>query len=154
MNLVTVFGGSGFLGRYLVRQLASKGYFIRVITRNPNEALFLRVYGKVGQIQLLRGDIKEEQRLEDYIRESDCVINCVATFFETRSQSFNNLHVNAARNLAREAKRQGVNQFIHISSLGASSKSSSLLLKSKGAGEEAVLDCFPDANIIRPSLIF
>ena len=154
MNLVTIFGGSGFLGRYLVRQLASKGYFIRVITRHPNEALFLRVYGKVGQIQLLSGDIKEEQSLAEYIRESDCIINCVATFFETRSQSFNNLHVNAARNLAREAKRQGVNQFIHISSLGASSKSSSLLLKSKGAGEEAVLDCFPDANIIRPSLIF
>ena len=154
MNLVTIFGGSGFLGRYIVRQLASKGYFIRVITRHPNDALFLRVYGKVGQIQLLSGDIKEEQSLRDYVRESDCVINCVATFFETRSQSFNNLHVNAARNLAKEAKRQGVNQFIHISSLGASSKSSSLLLKSKGAGEEAVLDCFPDANIIRPSLIF
>ena len=154
MNLVTIFGGSGFLGRYIVRQLASKGYFIRVITRHPNEALFLRVYGKVGQIQLFSGDIKEEQSLGDYIRESDCIINCVATFFETRSQSFNNLHVNAARNLAREAKRQGVNQFIHISSLGASSKSRSLLLKSKGAGEEAVLDCFPDANIIRPSLIF
>jgi uncharacterized protein YbjT (DUF2867 family) len=154
MKLVTIFGGSGFLGRYIVRQLASKGHFIRVITRNPNEALFLRVYGKVGQIQLLSGDIKEEQSLGEYIRESDCIINCVATFFETRSQSFNNLHVNAARNLAREAKRQGVNQFIHISSLGASSKSNSLLLKSKGAGEEAVLDCFPDANIIRPSLIF
>ena len=89
MNLVTIFGGSGFLGRYVVRQLASKGYFIRVITRHPNEALFLRVYGKVGQIQLLSGDIKEEQRLGDYIKESDCVINCVATFFETRSQSFN-----------------------------------------------------------------
>ena len=154
MNLVTIFGGSGFLGRYLVRQLACKGYFVRVITRNPNEALFLKVYGKVGQIQLLSGDIQEEHKLQDYIRESDCVINCVATFFETRSQSFNNLHVNAARNLAREAKKQGVNQFIHISSLGASSKSSSLLLKSKGAGEEATLDCFPDANIVRPSLIF
>ena len=151
---MTIFGGSGFLGRYIVRQLASKGYFIRVITRHPNEALFLRVYGKVGQIQLLSGDIKEEHKLGNYIRESDCIINCVATFFETRSQSFNNLHVNAARNLAREAKRQGVNQFIHISSLGASSKSRSLLLKSKGAGEEAVLDSFPDANIIRPSLIF
>ncbi len=154
MNLITVFGGSGFLGRYIVRQLASKGYFVRVITRHPNEALFLRVYGKVGQIQLFCGDIKEEKELGSYVRESDCVINCVATFFETRSQSFNNLHVNAARNLAREAKKQGVNQFIHISSLGASSKSSSLLLKSKGVGEEAVLDCFPDANIIRPSLIF
>ena len=154
MNLVTVFGGSGFLGRYIVRQLASKGYFIRVITRNPNEALFLRIYGKVGQIQLFGGDIKDDQKLRDYIRDSDCVINCVATFFETRSQSFNNLHVSAARNLAKEAKEQGVNQYIHISSLGASSKSSSRLLKSKGAGEEAVLDCFPDANIIRPSLIF
>ena len=154
MKLVTIFGGSGFLCRYLVRQLASKGYFVRVVTRHPNEALFLKVYGKVGQIQLFRGDIKAEQKLENYITESDCVINCVATFFETRSQSFNNLHVKAARNLASEAKKQGINQFIHISSLGASSKSSSLLLKSKGAGEEAVLDCFPEANIIRPSLIF
>ena len=154
MNLVTIFGGSGFLGRYLVRQLASKGYFIRVITRNPNEALFLKVYGKVGQIQLFSGDIKEDNKLRDYIGDSDCVINCVATFFETGSQSFKDLHVEAARNLAKRAKEQGVNQFIHISSLGASSKSSSLLLKSKGAGEEAVLDCFPNANIVRPSLIF
>ena len=154
MNLVTIFGGSGFVGRYVVRQLASKGHFIRVITRNPNEALFLRVYGKVGQIQLIKGDIKEEQKLRDYINGSYCVINCVATFFETRSQSFNNLHVKAARNLANAAKKEGVNQFIHISSLGASTKSNSRLLKSKGAGEEAVLDCFPHSNIIRPSLIF
>ena len=154
MNLVTIFGGSGFLGRYLVRQLASKGYFVRVITRHPNEALFLRVYGKVGQIQLLSGDIKEEKNLQEYIKGSDCVINCVATFFETRSQSFNALHVNAARNLASAAKREGVNHFIHISSLGASPESSSRLLKSKGAGEKAVLECFPGANIIRPSLIF
>ncbi len=154
MSLVTIFGGSGFLGRYIVRRLASKGDFIRVVTRNPNEALFLRVYGKVGQVQLLSGDIKDEKNLQNYIKGSDCVINCVATFFETRSQSFSILHVNAARNLASVAKKEGVNQFIHISSLGASSKSSSRLLKSKGAGEEAVLNCFPNANIVRPSLIF
>ena len=154
MNLVTIFGGSGFLGRYLVSQLASKGYFIRAIVRKPNEALFLKVYGKVGQIELLRGDIKNEESLRDYVQGSDCVINCVATFFETRSQSFKNLHVSAARNLAEAAKKERVNQFIHISSLGASSKSSSQLLKSKGLGEEAVLDHFPNASIIRPSLIF
>ena len=75
------------------------------------------------------------------MKRSDCIINCVATFFETRSQSFNNLHVNAARNLARR-QRAGVNQFIHISSLGASSKSSSLLLKSKGAGKKPFLIAF------------
>ena len=154
MDVVTIFGGSGFLGRYIVRQLASKGYFVRVIARNPNEALFLKVYGKVGQIQLVSGDIKEEKKLRDYLRGSDCVINCVATFFETRSQSFNNLHINAARNLAKAAEKERVNQFIHVSSLGASTKSSSRLLKSKGRGEEAVLECFPNANIIRPSLIF
>ena len=153
MNVI-IFGGSGFLGRYIVRQLASKGYFVRVIARNPNEALFLKVYGKVGQIQLVSGDIKEEKKLRDYLRGSDCVINCVATFFETRSQSFNNLHINAARNLAKAAEKERVNQFIHVSSLGASTKSSSRLLKSKGRGEEAVLECFPNANIIRPSLIF
>ena len=115
MNLVTIFGCSGFVGRYLVRQLASKGYFIRVITRHPNEALFLRVYGNVGQIDLVSGDIKEEKKLPDYIKDSECVINCVATFFETRSQSFKNLHVNSARNLASVAKKEGVKQFIHIS---------------------------------------
>ncbi len=154
MHLVTVFGGSGFLGRYVVRQLASRGFFIRVIVRNPNEGLFLRVYGKVGQIQLISGDIKEELKINEYIKGSSCVINCVATFFETRSQSFSVLHVNAAKNLAKVAKKEGVEQFIHISSLGASTESSSQLLRSKGTGEEAVLECFPNANIIRPSLIF
>ena len=154
MNLVTVFGGSGFLGRYVVRQLASQGFFVRVIVRNPNEALFLRVYGKVGQIQLISGDIKEELKIHEYVKGSSCVINCVATFFETRSQSFNVLHVNAAKNLAKVAEKEGINQFIHISSLGASTESSSQLLRSKGAGEEAVLECFPNSNIIRPSLIF
>ena len=154
MEVVTVFGGSGFLGRYVVRQLASRGLFIRVIVRNPNEALFLKVYGKVGQIQLIGGDIKEELKIQEYIKGSSCIINCVATFFETRSQSFNVLHVNAAKNLAKVAKKEGVNQFIHVSSLGASTESSSQLLRSKGAGEEAVLECFPNSNIIRPSLIF
>ena len=154
MNLVTIFGGSGFLGRYVVRQLANKGYFIRVIVRNPNEALFLRVYGKVGQIELISGDVKEEKNLQAYIKGSDCVINCAATFFETPSQSFKDLHIYAARNLAKAAREEKVGQFIHISSLGASPKSDSQLLKSKGAGEQAVLDCFPKANIIRPSLIF
>ena len=154
MEVVTVFGGSGFLGRYVVRQLASRGLFIRVIVRNPNEALFLKVYGKVGQIQLIGGDIKEELKIHEYIRGSSCVINCVATFFETRSQSFNALHIKAAENLAKVAKKEGVSQFIHISSLGASTESSSQLLRSKGAGEDAVLECFPNANIIRPSLIF
>ena len=154
MEVVTVFGGSGFLGRYVVRQLAARGLFIRVIVRNPNEALFLKVYGKVGQIQLIGGDIKEELKIHEYIKGSSCVINCVATFFETRLQSFNDLHVNAAKNLAKVAKKEGVNQFIHISSLGASIKSSSRLLRSKGEGEEAVLECFPHSNIVRPSLIF
>ena len=84
MNLVTVFGGSGFLGRYVVRRLASKGLFVRVIVRNPNEALFLKLYGKVGQVQLISGDIKKEKEIQEYIKGSNCVINCVATFFETR----------------------------------------------------------------------
>ena len=141
------------MGRY-VEQLASRGFFIRVITRNPNEALFLKVYGNVGQIQLIGGDIKEEKKIREYIKGSSCVINCVATFFEPRSQSFNALHVNAAKNLSKVAKQEGLNQFIHISSLGASTESSSQLLWSKGAGEEAVLECFPNSNIIRPSLIF
>jgi uncharacterized protein YbjT (DUF2867 family) len=153
-GLVTIFGGSGFLGRYIVRQLAMKGYFVRVVVRNPNEALFLKLNGNVGQIQLVGGDIKEEKKLQEFVKDSDCVVNCVATFYETRSQSFNVLHVDAARNLAKAAKQAEVKQFIHISSLGASSQSKSRLLKTKGHGEEVVLQSFPDASIIRPSLIF
>ncbi len=152
--MITVFGGSGFLGRYIVHQLGNLGFKIRVVVRKPNNALFLKVYGKVGQIEIVRGDISNSDSLKDLIGKSEVVINCVAIFYETNDQKFKKVHVNAACEIAETCKLLGVKQLIHISSLGANSSSKSALLKTKGEGEERVLNIFPGANIIRPSLIF
>ncbi len=152
--MITIFGGSGFLGRYIVQQLGNLGYKIRVVVRKPNSALFLKVYGKVGQIEIVKGDISDSDSIEELIGEAESVINCVAIFYETNSQNFKNIHVRAASQLAQTCKNVGVKQLIHISSLGASKSSESALLKTKGAGEEEVLRIFPTANILRPSLIF
>ncbi len=152
--MITVFGGSGFLGRYIVQQLGNSGYKVRVVVRKPNNALFLKVYGKVGQIDVVRGDISDGQSIKDLIGKAECVINCVAIFYETNSQKFNTIHVKAACKLAETCKAIGVKQLIHISSLGANSKSESALLRTKGVGEEEVLKIFPPVNIVRPSLIF
>ena len=152
--MITVFGGSGFLGRYIVQQLGILGYRIRVIVREPNNALFLKVYGKVGQIEIVRGDISNSETLTELVDKAECVINFVSIFYETNNQSFQNIHIKAVSKLAKTCKSRGVNQLIHISSLGANSKAESALLKTKGKGEEEVLKIFPDANIVRPSLIF
>ena len=154
MRTITIFGGSGFLGRYIVQELAPLGYKIRIIVRNPNNALFLKIYGKVGQIELVRGDISDSKSLKNFVSGSDCIINCVAIFYETSSQSFQGIHVRSVNSLVKTSMNCGVKQFIHISSLGANSNSKSNLLKTKGLGEENTLKIFPSANIIRPSLIF
>ena len=152
--MITVFGGSGFLGRYIVHQLGNLGFKIRVVVRKPNNALFLKVYGKVGQIEIVRGDISNSGSLKELVGKAEIVINCVAIFYETNNQKFKNIHVNAAAKIAETCKLLGVKQLIHISSLGANVGSKSVLLKTKGEGEEEVLKIFPSANIIRPSLIF
>ncbi|OUX44270.1 hypothetical protein CBE37_01300 [bacterium TMED277] len=152
--MITIFGGSGFLGRYIVHQLGNLGFKIRVVVRKPNNAIFLKVYGKVGQIEIVRGDISNSDSLKELIGNAEIVINCVAIFYETNNQKFKNIHVNAAGKIAETSKLLGVKQLIHISSLGAKSASKSALLKTKGEGEEKVLKIFPNTNIIRPSLIF
>ena len=152
--MITIFGGSGFLGRYIVHQLGNLGFKIRVVVRKPNNAIFLKVYGKVGQIEIVRGDISNSGSLRELIGKAEIVINCVAIFYETNDQKFKNVHVNAACEIAETSKLLGVKQLIHISSLGANSGSKSAILKTKGKGEERVLNIFPSANIIRPSLIF
>ena len=85
MRTITIFGGSGFLGRYIVQELAPLGYKIRIIVRNPNNALFLKIYGKVGQIELVRGDIADAKSLQNFVSGSDCIINCVAIFYGSSS---------------------------------------------------------------------
>ena len=117
MKYVTIFGGSGFLGRYIVRNLAASGFIVKVAVRNPNQALFLKMYGYVGQVELVAADVSDQNSIEKSIEGSDCVINCVAIFFETSNQSFKKIHVESAKNIAKIAYKMRVKSLIHISSL-------------------------------------
>jgi NADH dehydrogenase len=129
-------------------------YKIRVVVRNPNNAIFLKIYGKVGQIEIVRGDISNSKNLLKFVNGVDTVVNCVAIFYETNSQKFNKIHVESVESLANVCRDCGVNQLIHISSLGADINSESAILRTKGLGEEKILKNFPSVNTVRPSLIF
>ncbi len=151
-KIATVFGGSGFVGRYIVQRLAQAGWRVRVITRHPNRAGFLRPYGSVGQIDICGGDIRDEATLRAAITGAEVVINCVGILNETRRAKFATIHATVPAKMARIAAGAGVAQFIHISALGASK--TSRYTQSKIAGEAAVRKVFPKSVILRPSIVF
>lgn len=152
---VTVFGGSGFIGRYVVRRLAAEGWVVRVAVRDPIAATFLKTAGNVGQVVPMRVDITaDEAVIEAAIAGSDAVINLVGILYESRRRSFQAIHADAPARLARIAARAGVSRFVHMSALGADAGSPSLYARSKAAGEAGVLAAFPTATIIRPSIVF
>ena len=151
-KIATVFGGSGFVGRYIVQRLAQAGWRVRVITRHPNRAGFLRPYGSVGQIDISKGDIRDEATLRAAITGADAVINCVGILSETRRAKFATIHATVPAKMARIAAGENVAQFIHISALGSSK--TSRYTQSKIAGEIAVRKAFPKSVILRPSIVF
>ena len=151
-KIATVFGGSGFVGRYIVQRLAQAGWRVRVITRHPNRAGFLRPYGSVGQIDISKGDIRDEATLRAAITGADTVINCVGILSETRRAQFATIHATVPAKMARIAAGANVAQFIHISALGTSK--TSRYTQSKIAGEIAVRKAFPKSVILRPSIVF
>ena len=151
-KIATVFGGSGFVGRYIVQRLAQAGWRVRVITRHPNRAGFLRPYGSVGQIDISKGDIRDEATLRAAITGADTVINCLGILSETRRAKFATIHATVPAKMARIAAGENVAQFIHISALGASK--TSRYTQSKIAGEVAVRKAFPKSVILRPSIVF
>ena len=151
-KIATVFGGSGFVGRYIVQRLAQAGWRVRVITRHPNRAGFLRPYGSVGQIDISKGDIRDEATLRAAITGADAVINCVGILNETRRARFTTIHATVPAKMARIAAGENVAQFIHISALGTSK--TSRYTQSKIAGEIAVRKAFPKSVILRPSIVF
>lgn len=153
-QIITIIGGTGFLGRYVVRQLARAGYTIRVIARNPEAALSLRTAGDVGQIVLVGGNLCNPQSLVGKIEDSYAVINLVGILFESGSQAFTRLHAQGAEKLAKMAKDAGVKRFIHVSALGVDKATTSQYARSKAIGENAVLAAFPAATILRPGVIF
>lgn len=154
MKTITIFGGSGFVGRYLVQKFAERGDLIRVAVRNPIAAQFLKPLGEIGQITLVQASLLNSEMIEKAIRGADVVINLVGILYEKGSQTFEAIHVEGARHVAEKASQLGVPTFLHMSALGANKNSRSLYASTKARGEEAVLKYFPEATIFRPSVIF
>jgi NADH dehydrogenase len=153
-KLVTVFGGSGFLGRHIVRRLAKDGYRIIVAVRHPTEAYFLPPDGDVGQIAILKCDIRNEAEVKRAVARADTVVNLVGILRPGSGRSFEDIHVEGAGIVARVAKSAGVKRLVQISSIGADLESKSAYARSKAAGEAIVRTEFPGATILRPSIVF
>lgn len=153
-RLVTVFGGSGFLGRYVVQKLAQDGHRVRVAVRNPNEALFLKPLGEVGQVQTVQANIRNEASVRRAVDGADCVVNLVGILFQSGKQKFNAVQAVGAACIATAAADAGVKSLVHLSAIGADENARSKYARSKGAGEEAVRAAFPGAVVLRPSVMF
>ncbi|MBN9602662.1 MAG: complex I NDUFA9 subunit family protein [Afipia felis] len=152
-TLVTVFGGSGFLGRHVVRALAQRDYRLRVGVRRPELAGHLQPLGKVGQINPVQANVRYPASLEAAMRGSRIVVNLVGILSEGGAQRFNAVQAEGARAIAEAAARIGA-RVVHVSAIGANANSASRYATSKALGEQAVLEAAPDATIIRPSIVF
>ena len=152
-KIVTIFGGTGFLGRQIVRELAKIGYGVKVATRVPEHAYFLKPCGTPGQIVPVAVDYKDSKTISEALKGSDFVVNCIGILFEKKKGGFDAVHHVLAETIAKAAKKEGVKRLVHISALGVD-KANSKYAKSKLAGEKAVLKNFKAATILRPSVIF
>jgi NADH dehydrogenase len=153
-SVATVFGGSGFIGRYVVKRLAHKGFVVRVAVRDPEAALFLKTAGGVGQIVPLFANVTDEATVRRAVSGADLVVNLVGLLAERRKGDFHTIHVEGAGLVARQAAAAGVERLIHVSAIGADPASPSLYAQTKAAGEDAVRDAFTEATILRPSVVF
>jgi uncharacterized protein YbjT (DUF2867 family) len=153
-KLVTIYGGSGFVGRYIAQRMAQLGWRVRVAVRRPNEALFVKSYGAVGQVEPVLCNIRNGASVAAAMVGADAVVNCVGTFDRGGRNNFQAVQTEGAARIAAAAAQANVGALVHISAIGADSKGESLYAQSKGAGEEAVLAAFPTAMILRPSVIF
>ena len=148
-------GGSGFIGRYIVKRLAERGEVLTVGGRHAADAKFLKLKGDVGQVGLVNIAIDDhEDVLRAFVEGKDALINCAGILYERGAQKFDVLHHSAPAKLARLAREAGVERLVHISAIGADPRSSSAYGRSKAAGEQAVMDAFPTATILRPSIVF
>ncbi|MDP3853033.1 complex I NDUFA9 subunit family protein [Phenylobacterium sp.] len=153
-DLVTVFGGSGFVGSQVVRALARQGLRVRVAVRQPHLAHTMRLLGDVGQIEVVQANVRVEDSVRRALAGAGACVNLVGVLYETGRQKFDAVHVDGARNVAVAAKAMGVTRLVQISALGADAASTSKYARSKAAGEAAVRAAFPDAVVVRPSVVF
>ncbi|MXQ08419.1 NAD(P)H-binding protein [Alphaproteobacteria bacterium GH1-50] len=153
-KLVTIYGGSGFVGRYVTQRMARAGWRVRVAVRRPNEAHFVKPYGVVGQVEPVFCNIRDDDSVRQVMGGSDAVINCVGILEESGKNTFEALQHEGAARIARIATEQGVGRLVQVSAIGADPESDSDYARTKGLGEQAVLDAFPSAVILRPSIVF
>lgn len=153
-KLVTIFGGSGFVGRYIARRMAKEGWRVRVAVRRPNEALFVRPYGVPGQVEPFACNIRDDASVRALIRGADAVVNCVGVLNSLGANTFETVQTEGAGRIAQLAAAEGVKTLVHVSAIGADTASDSDYARSKGAGEAAVIAAFPAAVILRPSVVF
>ena len=153
-RLATVFGGSGFIGRYVVTNLARAGWMVRVAVRRPDEALFLKTAGVVGQVTPVAANVRDRASVARAVAGADAVVNLVGILHEGGAQKFAAVHAEGAKTIAEEAARAGALHFVQISAIGADANSKSSYARTKAAGEAAVRQAFPGAVILRPSIVF
>ncbi|MDJ0684029.1 MAG: complex I NDUFA9 subunit family protein [Alphaproteobacteria bacterium] len=153
-NLVTVFGGSGFLGRAITQELAKAGAKVRVAVRDPEAALSLKPMGEVGQITPIQANIRNPASVAAAVEGADAVVNLVGVLFQAGGQSFDAVHAAGAKSVAEAAAAAGARDFVQMSAIGADIHSDAHYARSKGQGEAAVRAAFPDAVILRPSIVF
>ncbi|MEL7469756.1 MAG: complex I NDUFA9 subunit family protein [Pseudomonadota bacterium] len=152
--LVTIIGGSGFLGRYIAQRMARRGWRVRVAVRRPNEAMFVKPYGVVGQVEPVQCNVRDDASMRAVIAGADAVVNCVGVLWQNGRNTFEATQADGAARAARIAAEAGVERFVHISAIGTDADSASEYAQTKAAGEAAVLESMPDAVILRPSVIF
>lgn len=153
-KLVTIFGGSGFVGRYVSQRLAKEGWRVRVACRRPYEAHFVRMYGSVGQVEPVFANIRDDDSVAAAVMNADAVVNCVGILAESGKNNFDAVQTEGATRLARISAAEGVTRFVHISAIGADAQSGSDYARSKAEGEAGVMEHMPDAVILRPSIVF
>lgn len=153
-QLYTVIGGSGFLGRYIVQRLAAAGHRVRVAVRNPEKALFLKPLGSVGQIMPVAASVLNDASLERALEGADGAVNLVGILFESGKQKFDAVQQEGAARCAQIAAAAGLERFVQMSAIGADASSDVGYARTKGRGEHAVLEAFPNATVLRPSIVF
>lgn len=153
-KLVTIYGGSGFVGRYIARRMAKAGWRVRVAVRRPNEAIFVKPYGVVGQVEPVFCNIRDDSSVRSVMSGADAVVNCVGILAESGKNNFDAVQAEGAARIAMIAADEGVSKLVHISAIGADENSESDYARTKALGEQGVLEHMPGAVILRPSIIF
>ncbi|WP_300056504.1 complex I NDUFA9 subunit family protein [uncultured Roseobacter sp.] len=153
-KLVTIYGGSGFVGRYIARRMAKAGWRVRVAVRRPNEAIFVKPYGVVGQVEPVLCNIRDDASVRAVMSGADAVVNCVGILAEVGKNQFDAVQADGAERVARIAAEEQVDRLVHVSAIGADAEAASDYARTKAEGEAGVLAHMPGAVILRPSIVF